>query len=147
MKARYILPILFLISTFTFSQDFKEKKEKIKALKVAFLTEKLELTTDEAQKFWPIYNAFDDKQFELRHNKKRAFNGRLNDENIAKLTESEAKSLITEIEATEEEMHNLKKKFIFDLQKVLPAKKIILLRKSEDEFNRKLLKQFREKRK
>lgn len=143
MKTKYILPILFLISTFTFSQDFKEKKEKIKALKVAFLTEKLELTTDEAQKFWPIYNAFDDKQFELRHNKKRAFNGRLNDDNIAKLTESEAKSLIAEMEATEDEMHSLKKKFISDLQKVLPAKKIILLRKSEDEFNRKLLKQFK----
>lgn len=147
MKAKYILPLLFLISTFTFSQDFKEKKEKIKALKVAFLTEKLELTTDEAQKFWPIYNTFDEKQFELRHNKKRAYAGKLNDENIAKLTENEAKALIAEMEATENEMYTLKKKFISDLQKVLPAKKIILLRKSEDEFNRKLLKQFREKRK
>ena len=43
-------------------------------------------------------------------------------------------------------MHQLKKKFMIDLQKVLPAKKIILLKKTEDEFNRKLLREFRDRR-
>ena len=70
MKTKIIYPILFLlISSFSFSQGFKEKKGKVKALKIAYITEELDLTTEEAQKFWPIYNAFDDKQSELRHEK------------------------------------------------------------------------------
>ena len=140
MKKIFTLILVLIIANFSFGQGFKEKKEKIKALKVAFITEKLNLTTEEAQKFWPIYNAFDEKQFEIRHNKKRE-----SLEGIDNLSEKEAQSLIAEMQSHEEEMYQLKKKFIADLQKVLPAKKIILLKKTEDEFNRKLLREFRER--
>ena len=74
--------ILFvLVSCFTFAQGNQEKREKIKALKVAFLTEKLALTSDEAQKFWPIYNAFEEKQFEIRYKKLRGLGKQLEDNN------------------------------------------------------------------
>jgi hypothetical protein len=43
----------------------KDKKDQIKALKVAFFTTELDLSTKEAEKFWAIYNTFDDKQFEI----------------------------------------------------------------------------------
>ena len=92
MKTKIIYPILFLlISSFSFSQGFKEKKGKVKALKIAYITEELDLTTEEAQKFWPIYNAFDDKQSELRHEKMRAILDRYEPENIEKLSEKEVK--------------------------------------------------------
>ena len=65
---------------------------------------------------------------------------------IDSVSEKEAKELINQMEDYEDEMHNLKKKYIKDLLKVLPAKKVIKLKKVEDEFNRKLLKQFRGKR-
>lgn len=141
MKNIFTLLLVIVLANFSFAQGFKEKKEKIKALKVAFITEKLNLTTEEAQKFWPIYNAFDEKQFEIRHNKRRE-----SLDEVENLSEKEAQSLIAEMQSNEEEMHLLKKKFIIDLQKVLPAKKIILLKKTEDEFNRKLLREFRDRR-
>ena len=50
-------------------QERKEMKEKIKTMKIAFITEKLDLSTSEAEKFWPIYNAFDKAQMKLRHEK------------------------------------------------------------------------------
>lgn len=147
MKARFIYPMLFLlISSLSFAQDFKERKEKVKALKVAFITEKLDLTTEEAQKFWPIYNVFDDNQSELRHEKMRAILNRFRPGKVDKLSEKEALSLLVQMEKIEEDLFNLRKKFIKDLQNVISAKKIIKLKKAEEDFNRELLKQMKEKR-
>ena len=147
MKTKIILPIIFLLVTsLSFSQGFKEKREKVKALKVAYITEQLELTTDEAQKFWPIYNAFDENQSELRHEKMRAILDRFKPGNVEKLSEKDASNSLIQMEKIEEDLFNLKKKFIKDLQGVISAKKIIKLKKAEEDFNRELLKQMREKR-
>ena len=147
MKIKFIYPLVFLlISTSSFAQDYKEKREKVKALKVAYITEQLELTTDEAQKFWPIYNAFDEKQSELRHEKMRAILDRFKPGNVEKLSEKDASNSLAQMEKIEEDLFNLKKKFIKDLQGVISAKKIIKLKKAEEDFNRELLKQMREKR-
>jgi Spy/CpxP family protein refolding chaperone len=147
MKTKIIYPIVFLlISTLSFSQGFKEKKEKVKALKVAYITEQLDLTKEEAQKFWPIYNSFDDKQAELRHEKMRAILDRFEPGNVDKLSEKEASTLLTQMEAVEESLFTLRKKFIKDLQGVLSAKKIVKLKKAEEDFNRTLLKQMKERR-
>lgn len=147
MKVRFIYPMLFLlISSLSFAQDFKERKEKVKALKVAFITEKLDLTTEEAQNFWPIYNVFDDNQSELRHEKMRAILNRFRPGKVDKLSEKEALSLLVQMEKIEEDLFNLRKKFIKDLQNVISAKKIIKLKKAEEDFNRELLKQMKEKR-
>ena len=43
-----------------------ERKENIEAMKIGFLTKKLDLTPEEAQKFWPVYNQYSDKMKELR---------------------------------------------------------------------------------
>ena len=148
MKTKILFPIIFLlVASLSFSQGFKEKREKVKALKVAYITEQLELTTDEAQKFWPIYNAFDENQSELRHEKMRAILDRFKPGNVEKLSEKDASNSLIQMEKIEEDLFNLKKKFIKDLQGVISAKKIIKLKKAEEDFNRHLLKQMREKRK
>jgi hypothetical protein len=50
------------------------------------------------------------------------------------------------MESNEDELCQLRKKFISNLKGVLPATKIIKLKKAEDNFNRKLLQQYRDKR-
>lgn len=144
MRRKLLIPLFLLVSLLSFSQDFKEKREKIKALKVAYITEKLELTPQEAEKFWPIYNTYDDKEFEMRHSKMKSIIRKIEDGGLEKLSEKEAATLIQQMESNEDELYALRKKYMKDLQKVLSAKKIILLRKSEEEFNRKLLRQFKE---
>lgn len=138
------LVILVLATSFTFAQGNPEKREKVKALKVAFLTEKLALSSEEAQKFWPIYNAFEEKQFEIRYKKLKGLGNQLKDNSEEKILDKEALQLIAQFESYEDELHGLKKKFIKDLLVVLSPKKVILLKKYEDEFNRKLLRQMRE---
>ena len=148
MKIKNILPILLFLLSFSFyaqSEKTDEKREKIKAYKVSFLTTELELTSNEAEKFWPIYNAYDDKQYELRHEKMKTYLRKLNDDNINSLSEKEAATLLSQIESTDKELYFLKEKYMSNIRKVLSAKKILKLKKSEDDFNRKLLKQYRDK--
>ena len=148
MIRKFIVPILFLLATtFSIAQGHKEKQEKIKALKVAYITEQLELTADEAQKFWPIYNDYQEKQFDLRHEKMRSILNKLEIGTIEKLSEKEASSLLDQMENIEENLFLLQKKFTKDLQGIVSDKKIMKLKKAEGDFNRHLLKQMREKRK
>ncbi|KAF2340995.1 sensor of ECF-type sigma factor [Flavobacterium tistrianum] len=148
MKIKNILPLLLFLTSFSiFAQNGKidEKREKIKAFKVSFLTTELELTSTEAEKFWPIYNAYDDKQYELKYLKMKTYLRQLKDDNLANLSDKEATTLLSQIESTDKEIYQLREKYMNSLKKVLPAKKILLLKKSEDDFNRKLLQQYRDK--
>ena len=148
MDFRKLYTLLFIFISISFyaqGERIKEKKEQIKAMKVAFLTTELNLTSNEAEKFWPIYNTFDDKQFELRHQKMKGSFRKMDDNELDQLSEKEANALLTQIESNEEELFNLRKKFISNLRGVLPSVKIIKLRKAEEDFNRKLLQQYRDK--
>lgn len=152
MNFKKLYTILFLFLSFNFyaqsdkdKDKFKEKREQIKAMKVAFLTTELDLTSSEAEKFWPLYNTFDDKQFELRHRKMKSYFKRIKGSELDKLSEKEADALLDQIEDNEEELFNLRKKFVISLKGVLPSAKIIKLKKAEEDFNRKLLQQYKDK--
>ena len=140
------LIILLLLSMHTFSQPrFKEKREQIKALKIAFITNELALTSDEATRFWPIYNAFEDKQNEIRFNRMRAFKNRMDDDAIYKLSEKEATLLLAQTQNNEEDLYQNQKNFINNLNGVISPIKILKLKKAEEDFKRKLLQQYRDK--
>ena len=152
MKNYKFLTIAFLfISISTFAQNgplrerFREKKEQIKSLKVAFITNELSLTPDEAAKFWPLFNAFEDKQQEIRKQKLKGYLDRADNNTIDKLSEKDASSMLSQMENTEDELYQLKKKFVANLKGVLPSTKILKLKKAEEQFSKKLLQQYRDK--
>jgi Spy/CpxP family protein refolding chaperone len=147
MKTNKILPIiLFLLSIHSFAQEaMNEKKEQIKALKIGFITNELSLTTEEAAEFWPIYIAFEDKQYKLKNRKMKAIRAKMNDESLDKMSEKDASALLAQMESVDNELYQIRKKFTTDLREVLPATKIIKLKKAEDNFKRKLLQQYRNK--
>jgi hypothetical protein len=139
--------ILFFVSLNFFAQGEKllEKREQIKAMKIAFITTELNLTPAEAEKFWPIFNAFDNKQFELRRQKMKASLKKIDDDTVDEISEKEASIMLAQMEETEEQLFQLRKKFIASLKGVLPSIKILKLKKSEENFNKKLLQQYRNK--
>ena len=148
MTIKKLFPYLFLLlSVITYGQNekLKEKRDQIKAMKVAFLTTELNLTSIEAEKFWPVYNAYDDKQFELRHQKMKTYARKLNDGSLDNMSDREALAFLNQIESTDEEQYVIRKKFNSALRNILPPTKILKLRKSEVDFDRKLLKQYRNK--
>ena len=148
MKTKNIFTILLLLLSISFYAQGKkmlEKKEQIYALKVAFITNELSLTSTEAEKFWPIYNSFEDKQFDFKRQKSISFNKKMDDETLGKISDKEALAVLTQMEATEDELFQLRKKLIINLKSVLSPVKIIKLKKAEEEFNKKLLQQYRNK--
>lgn len=134
---------MLLISFSFYAQG--PKKEKVKALKVAYLTNNLSLTTAEAEKFWPIYNAYDEKQFELRHEKMKMIKEKLDSESVDDLTDKQASAMIIQIEGVEDELYQNRKKFMASLKTVLSPVKILKLKKAEDDFNKTLLRQYKNK--
>lgn len=141
MKKLITFSLLFLLTFSAFSQD-KEREERIKALKIAFITERLAFTESEAQKFWPIYNTFEAENNKLRrqsHDKPKV-------ENFEALTESEAKALLDEMVSIENQKFKVREKFMKDLLTVMPAKKVILLKATEDEFNKRMFEEFKKRR-
>lgn len=149
MKIKTILLfILSITSTLSFAQNgknMKQKREQIKSLKVAFITSELDLTPEESAKFWPLYNEYDAKQNTIRRTKMKSNLDRMKSESFGNLSEKDASILLTQIENSEDELHQLRKKFISNLKSVIPTIKILKLRKAEEDFNRKLLQQYRNK--
>ena len=149
MKINKLLSLLIVfISVNAIAQDgafIRKKKEQIKALKVAFITDELSLTSDEATKFWPLYNAFEDKQQEIKKQKLKGYLDRMDDDSFEKLSDKEAATMLAQMESTEDELYQLKKKFVANLKGVISPVKILKLKKAEENFNRKLLKQYRDK--
>ena len=123
------------------------RRDKIKALKVAHITEQLQLSSDEAQKFWPIYNTYEENTYKYRVEKLGSIKRQLKMKDLDNISEAEAKKMLNQISAVEENLYTERKRLMEKLQKVLSAKKILLLKKAEDDFNKKLLYRLKEQRK
>lgn len=135
---KHLLMAFFLLAGFIANaQDRDQHREKIKALKTAHITEGLNLTAQEAQQFWPIYNEYEQKRRQLYRRERAEI------ENIECITEDKASSKIDEYVEIEREDYLLKKKYYSDLKKIFSARRIMQLQKVEDEFNRKMMREYR----
>ena len=141
MKNYYTL-IICLLSTILIQAQRLDKRAELKALKIGYLTKQLELTSSEAEVFWPIYNEFDKKMFELRQQKIL----KSRNLNIESLSDEDALELIESMKESEKSKFEYESQLIDDLMKILPPKKIILLKKSEIEFGKQVLEHYKQKR-
>lgn len=135
MKTIVLYITIFLISLSSFSQP---KNSKIKALKIAFITEKLNLTETEAQKFWPIYNTFDKNTSKIKREEISKIRQEIR-QNIGTLSDAKANELLDRFIKAEKELYSEKTILLSKLREVISAQKIILLKVAEDEFNRRML--------
>ena len=141
-----LLPIILLlfVSLNITAQD--RNRERIKALKVSVITEKLDLTEKEAQQFWPIYNAHEKETSEIRFKEVKAIRKEIR-EQIDTMTDEKANELLTRLKKAEIKMHNSRMEFANNLSGILSPKKIILLKIAEDDFKKKMFEELRKKRK
>lgn len=106
------------------AQDNQRDRNTLQGYKIAFLTKKLNLTPEEAQKFWPIYNKY---EAELR---------------AARI---EGRTTKKEIE-TEEKILNIRKKYDGEFEKAISREKVNQLFKSEREFGNFVQKEMMDRR-
>jgi len=142
-----LLPFLIaLISISSYAQQNSgERHNRIKTLKIAFITEKLSLTEVEAQKFWPIYNAFDHKTTKIKFQDIRKIRQELR-QGIETMSDEKANDLLNRFMDAENRLHIERTELVKKLRSVISAKKIILLKTAEDDFNRKMLDRFKNQR-
>ena len=132
------LALCFSLSTFA-------QANKIKSLKVAFITEKLNLTEKEAQKFWPIYNAYDSTVSNLKFNELRKVIHEIR-ESYASVSDEKANELLNKALEIEDNIHSENIKLVKKLRSIISAKKILALKNAEEDFNRKMLEEFNKRR-
>ena len=119
MMKKYLLILTLLFGSFSmaFAQenqpaDEQTKQERIKALYVAYVTQQLQLTPDEAQKFWPVHTQFE--------NELKAIN-----KDLAELPKEQARL-------------DIKKKYQDNFVKILGGNRCDRFFRMNDEFKRKL---------
>ncbi len=148
---KHIFTLTFMLCLSILSIQAQSKKrstEKIRTYKIAYLTEKLNLTEDEAQKFWPIYNTYDKKKMELHREKRFKIKKRiLKNGGIENLSEKDSKEILEKFQLLNKQEYEVKTSFHSKISKILSSKKILTLQISEHEFNRKLMQKYRGKKK
>ncbi len=136
MKKLFYIVLFAVLSFSSFAQG-GAKKEKIEALRVAFITEQLNLTTDESQKFWPVYNEYQDKLKAARREFKALPNTFATDKDAQDFLDAELLFKQREV--------SLFKEYYDKFKKVLPVKKVAQLRRAEEEFKKALIEQLKGK--
>lgn len=126
--------VLFMAGHLVYSQSKDDRFKEVKAQKVAYLTEKMNLTIEESKSFWPIYNEYEQSMRELRGQRWQK------EENLTE--ENAKKALISSLEREEKEIH-LKRDFYKKVTSVVSYQKLYLLEKSEREFRKKLFERYK----
>ncbi len=140
---RMFIFFAFLVSTIVvIGQDGQQReriKDKVKAQRVAYITQELELSETEAQKFWPIYNTYQSEIEQLRAS--------LDLKPRRDMSDKEAEEMMMAMLEGRSKEIDIQKKYIQKMKTAVPAKKIAMLFKVEREFKEKVISNIKERRK
>jgi len=122
-----------------FSQSINDK---IEARKIALITQKLELTPDQAERFWPIYREWSQKRLEIAKDFKEA--RRNFDPQSA--SEEETRRMLDLGLRVKEQRLNLERDYSDRMRNVISDRQLLNLRRAEEDFKQMLLKRMQERR-
>ncbi len=149
-KIQLLLPTLLLVSSIALAQPGQvdkmnkgERKEKVEAMKIAYLTTKLELSPTEAQQFWPVFNEFEAKIQAIRQSRRK--DSREGQDNLDQLSDKEVESLIDSEVAFRQKELDVMKEYHSKFKAVLPIRKVAKLYRAQEDFKRELLKKIQER--
>lgn len=105
-------------------------KDKIKAARVGLITQRLNLTPEQAQKFWPIYNEFDQKRADAR----KPYRSAQKDINPNNPDPKQQQALLDMGLKVKQDELNLEKEYSAKMMNVITAQQMLNLRKAEHDF-------------
>ena len=148
MKTKILLLVCILFGSVLYAQpphakggspEAKEKREKIEAMKVEYITSQLSLTSTEAQQFWPVYNEFMDQIHKLERDRRKS----MKKTEMNELSDSEINALIQREFSLEQQILDLRIAYDKRFKEVLSIQKVGMLYKAEHTFRRELLKKMK----
>lgn len=144
MRKLYSITLLVLSTCFAWAQEPGEHqgpgphdpavREKINAARVAYITERLGLTPAEAEKFWPLYREYSEKQRGLKHQY-----------NQAKQQGKPAEELLDLEYKLKQENLNLEKEYSGKLRQTISPEKLMNLRGAEEDFRKMVMQQVQQR--
>jgi hypothetical protein len=146
MKKLLLIVLLPVISiSLSFAQDNKkdfgqQMYESIKAERISFLAPKLNLTPAEAQTFWPVYNEYEKKRWDIQG--KRLNFERMRSNNLASQTDEELGEITKSYIESFEMEGDLRKEYHKKFTQILSLRKLVQLYKAENDFKEFLLKKY-----
>jgi hypothetical protein len=108
--------------------------ERLESLKIAFITEKLQLSPEESQQFWPLYNQFEAEKDDLKTKVIREGAASPLD-----MDESEADQFLEDYLDLKQQELDLEREYIQKMKSVLPQQKIVLLIRAQRDFQKRIL--------
>ena len=138
MKRIAILVSLVWIAV-SVSQAQRPIQERVEAMRSAYITDYLQLSTEEAQMFWPIYNEYKASEKTIRQEYRVKGDIRM-------MTDQEAEQVVLQGFEREEKLLDLRKEYYQRLQQAVPIRKIALLPEAERKFKEKILKEIQQRR-
>ncbi|MFN8239833.1 MAG: hypothetical protein U0X39_03670 [Bacteroidales bacterium] len=135
--------IVILISAITGRPVVAQNQaiEKLNAYKIAFFTNKLALSQQEAEKFWPVYNDYQARKLNIQAEK--ALISRNVNLNEATMTEKELVDAADKLIDLEMKEASLALEFHKKFKEILPARKVIKLYQAENQYRQQLLNELR----
>jgi len=139
-KLLFIVFISCLLVNVTIAQGNKqERNARIDAMRVAFMTEQLELTVEESQMFWPIFNEYEAERKKIKKSVDRK-------REIETMTDTEAEAFVQQSFVVEQKMLDLKRVYFEEFKTAISVKKIARLPRIEKNFRQELIKRMKHRR-
>jgi Spy/CpxP family protein refolding chaperone len=114
---------------------------QIENAKIAFITNRISLTQDQAQKFWPLYNEFSARRRELNRS------ARLLRRDVTEgMTDQQIRDNMTQSFASRQQELNLEKEYFDKFQKVISLRQVAQLLNAERDFTKEVIKRVADRR-
>jgi hypothetical protein len=135
-----LVPVLFFLTDLSAQNP---NLERLNAYKIGFITKRLNLTSQEAERFWPVYNEFQEKKNKIQRERLEIIrNFNQNELNMSDKEMSDAAEMIVALEIREAA---LTREFHDKVKTVLPPVKILRLYQAENQYRLQLLKELQER--
>ncbi|WP_431437127.1 hypothetical protein [Chitinophaga caseinilytica] len=138
------IPIFMLSALAVRSQDAPKEsgEDKVKSLEILYISRELDLTPEEAQKFWPVYKQYSHEVNDLISERRK----KSKELKTKPRTDEMANEALDRELGFEKRMLDIKTKYKGEFLKVLPAKKVSGLYRAEREFRSMMIRQLKERR-
>ncbi|HEX8041626.1 MAG TPA: hypothetical protein VF490_20905 [Chryseosolibacter sp.] len=141
MKTTIFLMLLACATLSSFAQQFERDsirdprgRERIRAAHAAYITERLQLTPAEAEKFWPVYREYSEKRRQTRDKMREARRQGMDEKALLDL----------DLKIKQQEL-DLEKEYSVRFEKIISSEKLLELRQAEADFRKLLLRQIQQR--
>lgn len=139
---KLLFALLILTPFLAFAQG-PRGGEKLEARKVAWLTTKLDLSTEDAKIFWPIYNDYVREQSALRKERAQKMISFRKLKEIEDLDDEEIQTLILNDFNFRQRDLNIERKYYNKFKTSLPIKTVGKFYRAQEAFKKEILQQYR----